>query len=77
MTTPKKETTARDSRTEPSGLDRRSFFKGAALGLGAGIAATGVNAATGAPATAATTDSDQGHYRLTDHVRRVYALARF
>jgi hypothetical protein len=55
--------------------DRRSFLKLA--GAGAVLGSTTV--ATGGPAQAATEPADdgQGRYRETEHVRRVYDLARF
>ncbi len=55
--------------------DRRSFLKlaGASAVLG-GAAAVGSGAAQ---AQTKVVDTDQGRYRETDHVRRVYELSRF
>ena len=59
-------------------VDRRAFFKTATLGLGAGVAATAIETVAGDPAEAAAPeDTGKSRYRLTDHVRRAYALARF
>ena len=68
---------SRKSPSESSGLDRRSFFKGATLGISAGIAATALGTGEAAAASATETNENKSHYRLTDHVQRVYALARF
>ena len=56
-------------------VSRRGFFgaagKGAAVGLGAVVAATSGARAEEAEAV------DGGHYRKSDHVKTFYATARF
>jgi len=56
-------------------VSRRGFFgaagKGAAVGLGAVVAAAGGARAEEAEAV------DGGHYRKSDHVKTFYATARF
>jgi secreted PhoX family phosphatase len=59
-------------------LSRRGFLTGAAGGLGAaGVAAVVLTQAT-RPASATTgAGRSEAGYRETEHVRRVYELARF
>ncbi len=61
-----------DDKAAPS---RRGFFRIAVLGAGATGALAAVGQATGAKA-AVPTKAVAG-YRETEHVKRVYALARF
>lgn len=65
--------------TSGSGMDRRAFLRG---GLSAGAAGAVVVATAGAAGAATETpaeprDKPDAHYRETEHVRRVYDLARF
>lgn len=62
--------------TKAKGLDRRSFLRG--VGAGAGAAGVAALVATdGAEAAPAEKEHKAGGYRETEHVRRVYDLARF
>ena len=61
-----------DKKVEP---DRRAFLKLAGVGTVAGGAAL---VSSSGPADAAEVEASSGRlYRETDHVRRVYDLARF
>jgi hypothetical protein len=66
---------AKKNKDQSQGESRRSFFR--AIGLGAGAA--GALAVLGEDAKAAEAVPQDGAagYRETDHVKRVYALARF
>ena len=61
---------------ESSRMGRRAFLKTASLGVAASAGAAVIGGGE-EPAAAATPDKKTGGYRETDHVRRVYALARF
>ena len=54
---------------------RRAFFRNATLGLGAAGAA--LAGATSQSAEAKTPSADKEGYRLTQHIKKVYELARF
>ncbi|WP_255448372.1 hypothetical protein [Telmatospirillum sp. J64-1] len=57
-------------------MDRRAFLRG--IGLGAGTAGAAAVALSAGPAAAAQADTrESSGYRETDHVRAVYAAARF
>ena len=57
-------------------IARRAFFRTATIGASAaGVAALGLGAAK--PAAARGTEGSVAGYRETDHVKKVYALARF
>ncbi len=66
---------------EGSGMDRRAFLKTASLGVAAsaGAAALGADRSGAAPAEAEAAEDGprRGRARETEHVRRVYQLARF
>jgi len=63
-------------QTEKVELDRRGFLR--AVGVGAGAAAaTAVVASTAVTAAEPKAASSGAGYHETDHVRRVYELARF
>jgi anaerobic selenocysteine-containing dehydrogenase len=60
---------------ETKAAKRRDFLKlagGSAAGGVAAVAAAGV-----APAEAASAEAERSCYRETDHIRKVYELARF
>lgn len=63
-------------QTEARGVDRRSFLRGAGIGAGAAGMAALVTSKTAEAAPADTGNKASG-YRETEHVRRVYDLARF
>lgn len=67
------------TETDKQGIGRRAFLRGVGASAGAAGAVAAVGAATG-PAEAKAADprdkADAG-YRETEHVRRVYDLARF
>ncbi len=56
-------------------MGRRAFLKTASLGVAASAGAAVIGGEEAAAAAAP--DKKTGGYRETDHVRRVYALARF
>lgn len=61
----------------PAGLSRRRFLTGAGCGIGtAGVAAVSLTLDPAA-AEAVELDRPEPGYRETEHVKRVYALARF
>jgi nitrous oxide reductase len=63
-------------KEKPSAPSRREFFKAA----GIGAAAAAVGAASGAaskPAQARETKGEAQGYRLTEHVKRYYDLAKY
>jgi hypothetical protein len=60
---------------DKAATSRRGFFRIAVLGAGAAGALTVVGKATGAKAGAPAKAA--AGYRETEHVKRVYALARF
>jgi hypothetical protein len=61
---------------EAAGLDRRAFLRG--IGVGAGAAGVAAVAGTGEAEAAPSDDGRKSvGYSETDHVRRVYDLARF
>ena len=67
---------AEKTQDKPQGASRRSFFR--AVGLGAGAAgALAVLGEKAAAAEAAPAVEGAAGYRESDHVKRVYALARF
>ncbi len=61
---------------EKTATSRRGFFRGTLLGAGAAgaLAVVGRAAGAAAPDTGAKTKAG---YRETEHVKKVYALARF
>ncbi len=61
---------------EKTATSRRGFFRGALLGAGAAGALAVVGRAAGAAAPDADAKTKTG-YRETEHVKKVYALARF
>ncbi len=63
-------------REDKTTTSRRGFFRGAVLGAGAAGALAIVGRATGAEATDPAAKKNAG-YRETEHVKKVYALARF
>lgn len=66
-----------DTREEKPQVSRRGVLRGLGLGAaGAAAAATLVRSADAAP-TAPASEPQSGGYRESDHVRRVYELARF
>lgn len=71
MTQIKRPSTEQDS----SRMGRRAFLKTASLGVAASAGAAVIG--DGEAAAAAPPDKKTGGYRETEHVRRVYALARF
>ena len=66
--------TGKEQAPRPS---RRSFLRGASLGVGAVTAVTVIDADQPAEATQPQTDERKAGYRETPHVRRVYELSRF
>lgn len=57
---------------------RRDFFKKTGVGLGvAGAVAVGLTSGTAEAEGKPDSSFKKGGYRETDHVRRVYELARF
>ncbi|MDP6515710.1 MAG: formate dehydrogenase [Alphaproteobacteria bacterium] len=71
-------TTSRARETESSGrIGRRRFLKTASLGVAASAGAAAMAAVSSGKAEAAGPEQAQGGYRETDHIRRIYALARF
>ncbi len=66
------------SEAKKTTLARRDFFRMAGLGAGAAGAAAVVMKATGAAAGERATDRpSKSGYRVTDHVKKFYDLARF
>ncbi len=66
----------RPSTEQDSGrMGRRAFLKTASLGVAASAGAAVIGGEEAAAAAAP--DKKTGGYRETEHVRRVYALARF
>jgi nitrous oxide reductase len=66
----------RPSTKQDSGrMGRRAFLKTASLGVAASAGAAVIGGEE--TVAAAAPDKKTGGYRETDHVRRVYALARF
>jgi hypothetical protein len=63
-------------KTEKNATSRRGFFRIGLLGAGAAGALAVAERVTGAEAAPATTGKTAG-YRETEHVKKVYALARF
>ncbi len=63
------------SGQDPNRMGRRAFLKTASLGVAASAGAAVIGGEE--PAAAAVPTKETGGYRETDHVRRVYALARF
>ncbi len=62
---------------EIGSMERRDFMKKTGLGIGvAGTAGLGLSKTSGA-ATSAGDATGKSGYRETDHVKRVYATARF
>lgn len=66
--------TGKEQASRPS---RRSFLRGASLGIGAVTAVSVVGANQPAEATRPQTGQRKAGYRETPHVRRVYELSRF
>lgn len=75
MTQNKRPSAEPDSGQEPSRMGRRAFLKTASLGVAASAGAAVIGGEEAVAAAAP--DKKTGGYRETDHVRRVYALARF
>jgi hypothetical protein len=68
----------RRDKDKRAGLARRDFLKTAGLGVAAGLGAATLGAGTAAgEAVHASADHRRGRYRESEHVRRVYELARF
>lgn len=63
------------AKQDSSRMGRRAFLKTASLGVAASAGAAVIGGEEAAAATAP--DKKTGGYRETEHVRRVYALARF
>ena len=66
--------TGKEQTPRPS---RRSFLRGASLGIGAVTAVSVMGANQPAEATRPQTGERKAGYRETPHVRRVYELSRF
>ena len=75
MTQNKRPSAEPASGQTPSRMGRRAFLKTASLGVAASAGAAVIGG--GEAAAAAPPDKKTGGYRETEHVRRVYALARF
>ncbi len=63
---------------KPTKQTRRDFFRTAGLGVGAAVAsvAGGTGAAPSTTTVGATKDNQTPGYRLTEHVKRYYDLAK-
>jgi hypothetical protein len=66
--------TGKEQASRPS---RRSFLRGASLGIGTVTAVSVMGANQPAEATRPQTGHRKAGYRETPHVRRVYELSRF